>query len=97
MRFSEEVVLLQEEMRRVLRFMDWHAGWWMDQRHRLTGLPDAEAEGMAAYANRQAVIRKDLANKFRQQWADVPKLLALRERHPEVQGQCELGWILMGT
>lgn len=28
MRWSEEVLLLREEMRRTLTFLEWHATWW---------------------------------------------------------------------
>jgi hypothetical protein len=28
MRWSEEVLLLREEMRRTLAFLEWHATWW---------------------------------------------------------------------
>ncbi|KAF8069134.1 hypothetical protein FPV67DRAFT_1415501 [Lyophyllum atratum] len=32
MRWAEEVELVQEEMRRVLAFLSWKAGWWLEQR-----------------------------------------------------------------
>ncbi|KAJ7822085.1 hypothetical protein B0H14DRAFT_3471004 [Mycena olivaceomarginata] len=33
-RWCEEVMLLQEEMRRVLRYLDWEAGWWRESGRR---------------------------------------------------------------
>ncbi|KIM79146.1 hypothetical protein PILCRDRAFT_10574 [Piloderma croceum F 1598] len=46
----EEVLFLCEEMRRVLAFLEWHAGWWDEQENMLTGLSDAQ-EGVVAYAS----------------------------------------------
>lgn len=69
MRWTEEVLLLLEEMRRVLAFMEWHASWWEGQSARWSGLDAAESEGMAAYAYRQASIRRSMATLFRKNWA----------------------------
>ena len=31
-RWSEEVILLNEEMQHILRYFEWKAGWWMMRR-----------------------------------------------------------------
>ncbi|KAG2029310.1 hypothetical protein BDR03DRAFT_881153 [Suillus americanus] len=71
-RWTEEVELLQEEMRRVCTFFDWHAAWWMDQANRRTGLDAAELEGLAAYARRQAVLRIMMRDNCLRKWRAVP-------------------------
>jgi hypothetical protein len=71
------VDLLQEEMRRVLESLAWEAQEW-DARG-LVGVikatsPD-HAEGILAYAYRQASIRRRMAGKFAKLWENVPKLV----------------------
>ncbi|KIK42783.1 hypothetical protein CY34DRAFT_58396, partial [Suillus luteus UH-Slu-Lm8-n1] len=68
-RWAEEIDLLREEMRRVLHFLDWQANWWDDQQDRRDCETPAEHEGMVAYANKQADIRRRLAERFRLLWA----------------------------
>jgi len=84
MRWSEEVLLLEEEMRRVLRFLEWHAKWWEDQQGRHTNLSPAEEKGMRAYALRQAGLRRALRKAFYDQWAPLPGLIRSSSRHPEL-------------
>ncbi|KAG0701864.1 hypothetical protein DFH29DRAFT_755534, partial [Suillus ampliporus] len=69
MRWVEEIELLQEEMRRVLQFFDWQANWWDEQQDRLICETAAQHEGLIAYANKQAHIRRQLASRFRVLWA----------------------------
>ncbi|KAG2745146.1 hypothetical protein P692DRAFT_20742764, partial [Suillus brevipes Sb2] len=68
MRWKEEIELLEEEMHRVLRFLQWHALWWDNGAH-LRALAGAEKEGVVAYATRQAHLRRDLSAKFETSWA----------------------------
>ncbi|KAG0704199.1 hypothetical protein DFH29DRAFT_873979 [Suillus ampliporus] len=63
-RWTEEVQLLLEEMRRVREFLSWHATWWDEQGGRRTGLPDAESEGIKGYAKRQASLQRNLQIAF---------------------------------
>ncbi|KAG1903738.1 uncharacterized protein F5891DRAFT_947152 [Suillus fuscotomentosus] len=56
-RWEEEVQLLHEEMRRVIAFLDWHAGWWDTQGSRRTFSSLQAGEGALAYAQRQANLR----------------------------------------
>lgn len=68
MRWSEEVLLLRVEMCRVLRFLTWHALWWERQARRRTNLLPEAAEGVAAYAFKQASIRHRMRTSFDQLW-----------------------------
>lgn len=79
MRWSEEVELLEEEMRRVLAFLDWKAAQW-DTRAVLDGGMRTDITcGAQAYAKRQAGIMRSLTREFRRTWASVPMLMSLHE------------------
>lgn len=67
-RWSEEVTLLLEEMRRVKAFLEWQADWWDQRAQRWSGLERMQEEALAAYAKRQARIRQDMKARFTQQW-----------------------------
>ncbi|KAG2070281.1 hypothetical protein BDR04DRAFT_1199028, partial [Suillus decipiens] len=71
-RWEEEVQLLCKEMRQVLAFFEWQAGWWDAQSSgRTFGSPEA-AEGAVTYARRQASLRQSLASHFRSMWEVIP-------------------------
>ncbi|KAJ7506191.1 hypothetical protein B0H11DRAFT_2220108 [Mycena galericulata] len=63
-RWEEEVVLLREEMRRVLRYLEWQAGVW-DARAEVAAtredLSAATVQGMTAYGSKQADMYRRLA------------------------------------
>jgi hypothetical protein len=96
MRYTEEVELLLEEMRRVLAFFEWDTGGRYKRalhiRRRADGATDfpttlpphgktaAFAEGLKAYALRQASVHQRLFNTFAQQWHDVPTFVAMADR-----------------
>jgi len=96
MRYTEEVELLLEEMRRVLAFLEWDGGRWkkralhVPQRvnsaaHPSTPSPSltkkaALEEGLRAYALRQASVRERLFKTFGQQWNDVTVFVAIADR-----------------
>lgn len=68
-RWEEEVILLQEEMRRVVEFLEWQSRDWFgkaDSRAR-TVTPVVLA-GLSAYANKQGSIFHNLAVRFSQRW-----------------------------
>ncbi|KAJ8700507.1 hypothetical protein PTI98_003522 [Pleurotus ostreatus] len=79
LRWSEEVLLLQEEMRRVLAFLRWQAEWWKGQICDDESIPGPEVlrEGLNAYARQQANVRTRLAGSFEARWACVPQFLEL--------------------
>lgn len=63
--------MLLEEMRRVLAYLAWHAVWWETQGPlRAVDRPE-DAEGLLAYAKRQAAIRRGLHAKFAEKWKNV--------------------------
>jgi hypothetical protein len=77
MRWSEEVLLLREEMRRVLAFLEWHEGWWEERQMLHNNLELEQAEGMKAYAKKQASIRQGLRSTFNRLWRHSDELIAL--------------------
>jgi hypothetical protein len=77
MRFSEEVLLLREEMRRALESLKWYEDWWGNQGPRRTDVPVDIGEGLVAYAQKQASYRRALHDKFNQLWRQSAELCAL--------------------
>jgi hypothetical protein len=67
-RSTEEVLLLKEEMRRTLEFLEWKANWWMERTSRRTGLSKELAEGLHVYAASQASLQRALLQEFRTLW-----------------------------
>jgi hypothetical protein len=88
MRYAEEVELVEEEMRRVLQFLEWRAGWWRSLIGLREGLqPEAALrEGHLAYAWKQAAYMDGLAARFRKTWKDVPDYLARARKDYAVLG-----------
>jgi hypothetical protein len=81
------VVLLDEEMRRVLEFCDWKAVWWMEQVPLRDGLPAPLAEGLSAYAAEQADMERRIRAAWATKWAGArdlarPILLAVAGEEP---------------
>ncbi|KAK7053871.1 CxC2 domain-containing protein [Favolaschia claudopus] len=67
-RWVEEVQLLREEMRRVLRFLAWRAGWWEERAVSGREVREDVREGVQAYAARQAAMTRQIARRFRSAW-----------------------------
>ncbi|KAG1885253.1 hypothetical protein F4604DRAFT_1878622 [Suillus subluteus] len=74
---AEEVELLKEEMRRILQFLEWDAQRWDEQglENTLEDAGEDEREGRMAYANRQASLRRMLAESFKTSWTDTLALV----------------------
>lgn len=74
-RWSEEVELLLEEMRRVLVFLKWQAAWWKGRKtlRMVDSMPTQE--GLTAYACRQSALRDSLTASFQSLWSGVPALI----------------------
>ena len=71
-RWDEEVSLLKEEMRRVLVFLQWKSNDWFQRGDAVdisspTTCPYL-AEGLLAYACRQAHVFRDIHNHFLGIW-----------------------------
>ena len=72
-RWTEEVQLLQEEMRRVLEFLTWRASWWRSRPSHRETVDTALASGLIAYSEKQAVVLERLAQSFAKQWSPILK------------------------
>lgn len=73
-RCEEEVVMSDEEMRQVLQFCNWKAGWWREQGDRranlLQGRPSL-IKGLSAYAAEQAHLEEMIAKQWEEKWCGV--------------------------
>lgn len=78
-RWEEEVRLLFEEQQRTLRFLEWHASWWMERASAITTSDEALSEGRRAYAERQANLRLQIRGSFSHMWKDTRKFLHLAD------------------
>ncbi|KAN0105342.1 hypothetical protein V8E52_011131 [Russula decolorans] len=67
-RWNEEVQLVKEEMRRVLAFLEWKAVWWTEEGGGKLGVTPDIADGIRAYAAKQASINRKLAQSFEMHW-----------------------------
>lgn len=67
-RATEEVLLVMEEMRRVLAFLEWRATWWDLQRGCRPDVNSALSEGLLSYTYDQAALQRSLAVSFRLLW-----------------------------
>lgn len=81
-RWSEEVMLLKEEMRRTLAFLHWRADWWEKKPSRWPGVSTQLEEGIGAYARGQAKLQRDLALHFAALWKDP---LSDDSMHPDIE------------
>ncbi|KAF9470843.1 hypothetical protein BDN70DRAFT_901798 [Pholiota conissans] len=68
LRGKEEVMILKEEMRRVLAFLDWKARWWRAREGVKSGVSKDLAEGLTSYAHGQAALQEELSTHFRRLW-----------------------------
>lgn len=85
-------MLLKEEMRRVLVYLEYKAKWWEDRAVPWDVLDAETAEGVRAYALRQASIQRALAARFTAIWA-APLAADLDDRRAEEndEGLAETG------
>jgi hypothetical protein len=81
MRWTEEIDLVQEEMRRVCAYLSWYANWWTS--HVNVGYvrqyDSFLSEGLAAYAERQAHLRTSLQGRFQDLWCNVAAWVAAKK------------------
>jgi hypothetical protein len=73
-RWEEEVILLDEEMRRVLEFCRWKEAWWKEQVPRRDGVSAPLADGLLAYAEEQADMERHISQLWSIKWAGARKL-----------------------
>ena len=67
-RWDEEYQLVQEEMRRIVAYLEWKAGWWKAQALRRSVGNPALAQGLSAYAHRQESLLISLAASSAMKW-----------------------------
>ncbi|KAJ7825807.1 hypothetical protein B0H14DRAFT_3088537 [Mycena olivaceomarginata] len=70
-RWREELILLDEEMRRVLEFCEWKALWWDQRVDCDRDVAPALAEGLHAYALGQAARERAWQSAWRAKWGAV--------------------------
>ena len=77
-RWEEEVTLLQEEMRRVVQFLEWRSGDWLAKVDSRVGtVTPAVHSGLSAYAKKQSAVFHNLAVRFCQRWRSALISLSL--------------------
>lgn len=64
-------MLVTEEMRWVIFFLDWKKVWWSSQAQARTGTPQDIRSGLAAYAAKQEHLMQSLAMHFAAIWYPV--------------------------
>lgn len=67
-RWEEEVLLLREEMRRIITSFDHKAQWWRSQATIRNISDPVLASGISGYAEKQAQLREELATDFAALW-----------------------------
>lgn len=72
LRWKEEVLLCEEEMRRILAYFDWDAARWEERARSARGDKPADIQaGLRAYAFRKASQWRALARKFGEAWKPI--------------------------
>ena len=75
-RWQEEVLLLQEEMRRVLMFLESEAQTWKVRiQFSKQGIDEPTQEGLSAYAHEQSAVRQELKAYFEDMWKEVEEFV----------------------
>jgi len=80
MRWEEEFLILQEEMRRVIAWFEWKATWWEEQAARRTDCGPEILAGVLAYAYKQADLIRRMARRFAEDWLPI---LASKDIDPD--------------
>jgi len=77
-RWEEEAILLQEEMRRVVSFLDWKSKDWVSKVNARASVVKPEIRsGLSAYARKQASVFGNLAIRFCERWCSALISLSL--------------------
>ena len=67
-RWQEELLLVQEEMRRVIAYHEWRAGWWRERSSLRTNEDPSISSGLSGYAHKQATICIRMAEQCAMYW-----------------------------
>lgn len=90
-RWQEECLLLAEEMCRVVAFFDSQTVWWTSLAESRVSTTDDEVtqEGRAAYAFRQASIRREMSSHCKNKWGDLrEQLTTMADRNANIMVEC---------
>ncbi|KAK7019233.1 hypothetical protein VNI00_018133 [Paramarasmius palmivorus] len=71
LRAREEILLVVEEMRRTLEYLEWRAKEWESHIHSQKEPTSALEEGRRAFVVAQAAIQRDLKAKFQKMFDDI--------------------------
>jgi hypothetical protein len=74
MRWKEELMLIQEEMRRVIVYHQWKANWWRERALMQNHEDQVISSGISGYAHKQAAICVRMAEQCAWHW--LPHLKA---------------------
>jgi hypothetical protein len=72
-RWKEELMIIQEEMRRVLAFFEWRSAWWLEQANRRLIVEPSVRSGVVAYAHKQSTLCLRMATRCAVYWLPVMK------------------------
>ncbi len=67
-RWHEEIILVLEEMRRTVAFLQWKAQWWRDLAAARPAVPTNIDRRLIAYSRRQETQLLRLAEQFANLW-----------------------------
>ncbi|KIL56396.1 hypothetical protein M378DRAFT_47080, partial [Amanita muscaria Koide BX008] len=66
--WEEEVLLVVEEMQRVIAYFEWKSQWWHDNTRVRDGVAVDIRHGIMAYAEKQADLLQRMAEGCASQW-----------------------------
>lgn len=67
-RWTEEVLLVNEEMRRTIAYCRWQSAWWKSQVGERQNISPELVDGMAAYAFEHADLEERFALDLERRW-----------------------------
>ncbi|KAJ7248075.1 hypothetical protein C8J57DRAFT_1673431 [Mycena rebaudengoi] len=94
LRWSEEVQLLEEEMRRIIQYLNWKADWWRSRVGLRENIDAKQLEGDRAYALRQAALKEALAASFAAKWEPLTAMVAAARAGDELAESASAGEVL---
>lgn len=68
MRWKEEFLLVQEEMRRVIEYLRWRAAWWCERSSLQVHAEPTVSSRISGYANKQSAICSRIAEECARYW-----------------------------
>ena len=67
-RWQEELLIVQEEMRRVIAYHMWKAAWWRERSSLRSGGDSTILSGLSGYAHKQAAVCSRMAEQCALHW-----------------------------